>query len=519
MLFDRAQQAPDDIFLEEVSGTYVTYGEFLGQIGRFITALKSLGLSEGDRVATLIPQSIEAHAAWLAISWMRGWEVPINNEFHGDMLAYLLNDSKAKTIVLTDEFVPAVEAIAGKLDHLRTLLVLGPASKTEGFEVVAFDNSAAVDPAIHVRPGLGDGDIATVIYTSGTTGPSKGVILPWGELYSAIDIYGCRKDGTDALYAPFPTNHMSGKVPVFDMAAVGGRVVLRRRFSTSEFWSDVRQFQCTGTIMLGGVAVFLNNQPPSPEDHKHTMHTVLMAPVMENYPEFEARFGTKVMTSYGMSECGFPFLAPGGTLANSASCGRLRDSWHVRIVDPDGNDLPAGTVGELLVRCDRPYALMLGYLDRPEATAEAMREGWFHTGDGFKQDNDGNYYFVDRIKDAIRRRGENISSFEVEGFISRFPGIAECAAVAVPSETGEDEIMVHFVSTSGATVDLDALAQFCREQMPGFMVPRFFRQVAALPYTPTNKVQKRLLRASGTEGAWERSNGNGAGRPRMVSGQ
>ncbi|MCA8905050.1 MAG: AMP-binding protein, partial [Hyphomonas sp.] len=150
---------------------------------------------------------------------------------------------------------------------------------------------------------------------------------------------------------------------------------------------------------------------------------------------------------------------------------------------------------------------------------EAMREGWFHTGDGFKQDNDGNYYFVDRIKDAIRRRGENISSFEVEGFISRFPGIAECAAVAVPSETGEDEIMVHFVSTSGATVDLDALAQFCREQMPGFMVPRFFRQVAALPYTPTNKVQKRLLRASGTEGAWERSNGNGAGRPRMVSGQ
>ena len=153
---------------------------------------------------------------------------------------------------------------------------------------------------------------------------------------------------------------------------------------------------------------------------------------------------------------------------------------------------------------------MLGYLDRPEATAEAMRDGWFHTGDGFRVDEDGNYYFVDRIKDAIRRRGENISSFEVEGFVARYPGIAECAAVAVPSETGEDEIKISFVAAEGASVNLEQLARFCESEMPAFMVPRYFEQLSALPYTPTNKVQKKELRASGTGCAWDRVEVRGA---------
>lgn len=504
MLFDRAQAEPDRVFLQEVGGRSATYGEFTQQIGKFITALRSLGVSEGSRVATLVPQSIEAHAVWQAIAWLRGWEVPINNEFHGDMLVYLLNDSKATVLVATHEFVPAIKAIAGKLDHLRSVLVLGEPDMILGVETVTFDETTDVDPAISARPDLEDGDVAMIIYTSGTTGPSKGVVLPWGELYSAIDIYGCRKDGSDALYTPFPTNHMSGKVPVFDMAAVNGRAVLRRRFSTTNFWSDVREYRCTGTILLGGVAVFLNNQLPVEGEQDHSMHTVLMAPVMDNYPAFEKRFGTSVMTSYGMSECGFPFLAHPGTLANSASCGRLREGWHVRIVDKGGNDLPDGEVGELLVRCDRPNALMLGYLDRPEATASAMRDDWFHTGDAFRVDEGGNYYFVDRIKDAIRRRGENISSFEVEAFVSRFPGIAECAAVAVPSETGEDEIMVTFVTSPGTDIDVEALSDFCATEMPAFMVPRFFKRLDMLPYTPTNKVRKKDLRASGTQGAWDR---------------
>lgn len=517
MLFDRAQATPDSVFLEEVGGRSANYAEFVEQVGRFIGALRAAGAAEGSRVAVLVPQSIEAHVVWLAVAWLRGWEVPINNEFHGDMLAYLLNDSKATILVATDEFVPTIKAIADRLEHLRTLLVLGEPEDVPGLDVITLDRAADVDPAVETRPDLEDGDVATIIYTSGTTGPSKGVILPWGEFYSAIDIYGCRKDGSDALYTPFPTNHMSGKVPIFDMAALAGRAVLRRRFSTTEFWSDVREYRCTGTILLGGVAVFLNNEPKAPEERDHSMHTVLMAPVMDEYREFEKRFGTTVMTGYGMSECGFPFLAPPGTLANSAACGRLRDGWHVRIVNAAGQVLPAGEVGELLVRCDRPHAIMLGYLDRPEATAEALRDGWFHTGDAFRVDDGGNYYFVDRIKDAIRRRGENISSFEVESFVARFPGVGECAAVAVPSETGEDEIMVAFVAVEGAAVDMGSLAQFCEAEMPAFMVPRYFKQLPALPYTPTNKVRKAQLRATGIEGAWDRGDRRGRASRRPVA--
>lgn len=506
ILYERARHTPDQIFLQTVEGGEATYRQFLDRVGRFMTALSSLGVEQESRVAVLIPQSIDAHAVWQAVAWMGGWEVPINNEFHGDMLAYVLNDCEASHIVVTAEFLPAVSSIASQLTHLREVLVIDETHETSScnLPVTVFDEQTAPDDRVREKSAVSDGDVATVIYTSGTTGPSKGVILPWGEFYTARDIYGCRQDGGDALYTPFPTNHMSGKVPIYDMAAFAGRAVLRRRFSTSEFWRDIRNHRCTGTILLGGTAVFLNNEPPSPADKNHTMHTVVMVPVMTDYESFEERFGLSIMTIYGMSECGFPFMSPKGGLVNAASCGRLRKGWHVRIVDSEGRDAPIGEVGELLVKCDQPHALMIGYLGRPEATAEAMRGGWFHTGDAFRADADENYYFVDRIKDAIRRRGENISSFEVESFVQQFPGVSECAAVAVPSETGEDEIKVSYTIVEGESVDVEALASFCREKMPGFMTPRYFEQLPALPYTPTNKIKKTALRSAGIKTAWDR---------------
>ncbi|MGE0775267.1 MAG: AMP-binding protein [Sphingomonadaceae bacterium] len=504
ILFERAQADPARPFLQSVEGEHASFGAFMHLVGQYMAALSALEVRAGSRVAALVPQSIDAQAVWQAIAWMRAWEIPINNEFHGRMLAYVLNDSKAEVLVVADAYLSVVEDIRAELPHLREILAIGEgAGGAAG--IVRFDSVITPDPAIRRRPELLDEDVATVIYTSGTTGPSKGVLVPWGEFYTGIDIYGCRGDGSDALYTPFPTNHLSGKVPIFDMAALAGRAVLRRRFSTSEFWKDVRAHGCTGTILLGGTAMFLNNQPPSDLDRDHSMHTVVMVPVMDEYREFERRFGLSVMTIYGMSECGFPFMSPPDGLTNAASCGRLRDGWHVRIVDSDGRDVPTGEVGELAVRCDQPHALMLGYLDRPEATAEAMRGGWFHTGDAFRADADGNYYFVDRIKDAIRRRGENISSFEVESLVARFPGIAECAAVSVPSETGEDEIKIVFTTTGDPVVDILALAQFCRRAMPAFMVPRYFERRESLPYTPTNKVKKAALRADGIVGCWDRA--------------
>ena len=504
----RAQSVPDRLYLEEVGGTKVTYAGMLRQIGQFVTTLEQAGVGADARVAVMVPQSIQAHVAWQAIAWLKAWDVPINNEFHGEMLAYVLNNSRARVAVTIAEFLPAFSAIEDRLPHLETLIVLdripedAPQTRLNR-RLHAADQ--VVSAKVATEPDLGPADVATVIYTSGTTGPSKGVVVPWGEFYTSFGIYGCRRDGLDTMYTPFPINHLSGKVPVFLMASFCGRAVLRRRFSTSDFWTDIRQNDCTTTILLGGTANFLINQPPDENDRRHAMRNVVMVPVVDNFRDFEARFGLPVMTIYGMSECGFPFVSPASGLANAASCGRLRDGWHVRIVDEAGRDVPRGDVGELLVKCDTSHSILREYLDNPAATAKALRDGWFHTGDAFRTDEDGNYYFVDRLKDSIRRRGENISSFEVESIVLRYAGIAECAAVAVPSETGEDEIKVVLTAIPGVRIDLPDLAAFCAREMPRFMVPRFFEVKAALPYTPTNKVRKADLRLEGTPATvWDR---------------
>lgn len=509
ILLDRASMNPARAYLEDVSGRQVSYAEFLALVGKYMTHLWRLGVGPGDRVAVLMPQGIDAHAVWLAIVWLGGWEVPVNIEFHGDMLAYLMADAKARIAVVAPDLAGALARIANRLEHLQSILVTDPSFGGHSYDfgrasVSCFDAGVDAHADVRLAPSIGDGDVATVIYTSGTTGPSKGVLVPWGEFYTALDIYGCRKDGSDVLYTPFPINHLSGKVPIYDMAALGGKAVLRRRFSVGEFWSDVRSHGCTATILLGGTAAFLANQPAAPTDRDHGMRNVVMVPVMDDYQAFAERFSLSIMTIYGMSECGWPFMSPPTGLANARSCGRLRDGWHVRIVDAAGIDVPVGDAGELLVRCDQPHALMRGYLDRPEATQNALRDGWFHTGDAFRADVDGNYYFVDRLKDAIRRRGENISSFEVETLALKYPQLGECAAVAVPAETGEDEIKLVCTGRDGQAVDLEGLARFCAEQMPGFMVPRYFEQLPALPYTPTNKVQKTALRATGIGNAWDR---------------
>ena len=507
-LYRRAQALPDRLFLEEVDGGSVTYSQLLQQVGQFVTTLEEADIAADSRVAVMVPQSIQAHVAWQAIAWLKAWEVPINNEFHGEMLAYVLNNSRSRVAVTVAEFLPAICAIEDRLAHLETVILLDELPDTAlqtRLDLRQHGADQQVSLKVAREPDLGPQDVATVIYTSGTTGPSKGVVVPWGEFFTAFGIYGCKRDGLDAMYTPFPINHLSGKVPVFLMASFCGRSVLRRRFSTSDFWKDVCERSCTTTILIGGTATFLINQPEDEHDRSHVMRNVVMAPVMENYTDFEARFGFPIMTIYGMSECGFPFVSPPEGLVNAASCGRLRKGWHVRIVDPSGQDVPAGEVGELLVRCDTPHSVLREYLDNPEATAKALQDGWFHTGDAFRKDEDGNYYFVDRLKDAIRRRGENISSFEVESFILRYAGIAECAAVAVPSETGEDEIKVVLTAIPGVRIDLPDLAAYCEREMPRFMVPRYFELKDALPYTPTNKVRKADLRKEGMAAAvWDR---------------
>lgn len=507
-LYDRAKSEPGTPFLLDVEGRVLSFADTVAEAGRIAAALQALGCGEGARVASMLEPSIEAHLGWIGISWLKGWEIPLNTAYRGPMLSYILNDCEASVLILDAAFMDRLVPIRAELRHLKALIVVGDPGPARDLDlpILRWEDCTDRLDLMARPPEISPSDVASIIYTSGTTGPSKGVIVPWGEFRFGLVLFGSDGDGTDAIYAPFPANHMSGKCPVYNMAHFGGRVVIRKRFSTSLFWEDVTRFSCTSTVLLGGTAMFLRGQPVRPSDADNPLRTALFAPLVADFEAFERRFGMKAITGYGMTEIGWPLVCEAGTIPNAETCGRLREGFEARIIDTEGNDVPDGTVGELWVRTGHPDAMLKAYLNKAEATERAWAGGWFHTGDGFRRDGGGYYYFVDRIKDAIRRRGENISSFEVENYVRSHPAVLDCAAVAVPADTGEDEVMVFVVLKPDAALGADALTAFLEPVMPAFMIPRFIEFIDALPLTATNKVRKVELRNQGvTRTTWDRA--------------
>jgi crotonobetaine/carnitine-CoA ligase len=416
------------------------------------------------------------------------------------MLEHTVNTSGARLAVVTSAYLPQFDEVRGALDGLERIVV--PDGADAGFAVDAVPAKDLEPAAYH--------DIACMIYTSGTTGPSKGVLMPWGELHqfvTALPDNIITSDG--AHYLCLPVFHVSGKSGIYICAHHDARMVVRETFSLTEFWSDVRAFGVTSTGLIGVMASFLMAMPEQPDDADNPLVNVSMGPLVAEVEEFKRRFDVQVSTGYGMTEIGVPLASDGWNLANGTSCGRLRTGYpgyEVRVVDDWDRPLGPDQVGELIVRTAEPWTMNAGYHNMPAETAAAWRNGWFHTGDAFTYDRDGNYYFVDRIKDAIRRRGENISSFEVEAYVTRHPAVAECAAVAVPSEHSEDEVKVVVVPAADQSVDPRQLIEFLIPTMPRFMIPRYVEVVDALPKTPTMRVRKVELRESGGAGTgvWDR---------------
>ena len=346
-------------------------------------------------------------------------------------------------------------------------------------------------------------DLQTVIYTSGTTGPSKGVMSPYLHNYStgeAWDFVG----PDDRHLVILPLFHVGGTGAVYSMLVRGASVAIVDAFQTDTFWDVLTANRATIVVLLGGMATLLNKRPPSPKDREHTLKAAMMIPLLEDAPAFSARFGCEIYTLFNMTEVSCP-LVSGLNPTPMGTCGGPRAGFEVRVVDENDCEVAQGEVGELIVRADRPWSMNTGYYANPEATARAWRNGWFHTGDAFRVDADGNYFFVDRMKDAIRRRGENISSFEVEAEVTGHPDVQEATAVAVPSEHGEDEVLVAIVPQPGRELDPKALVEYLIPRMPHFMVPRYVRVIPELPKTPTQKVQKHLIRSDGvTADTWDR---------------
>ena len=365
-------------------------------------------------------------------------------------------------------------------------------------------------PPGHTPPPFrppGPGDPMNIIYTSGTTGPAKGAVLPQAfpieQARIKIEQWGLTSD--DVMFSALPLYHVNARFSSLGTALVmGGRVALVSRFSARTFWAQVRRSGATEVGVVGAVSSILLRQEPGPADRDHSvrmMHGAAGIP-MDRRAHFEARFGLRLVTGFAMTETGhFATTSPDDPMRYRAS-GRPVPQYEVAVVDADDNEVPAGTVGELVVRPRVPGVMMTGYHRQPEATLAAFRNLWFHTGDLATIEADGYIRWVDRAADAIRRRGEMISSTEVERAVCTFEAVAECAAVGVPSELGEEEVKLVVVAEPGRTIDPDALARHCQATLPDFCQPRYLEILDELPKGATHKVNKPQLRHTEPPPSW-----------------
>ena len=504
LLADHAISHTDQLFLQHVDGSSLTFGQLDTAVLAWAGALQSEGVKPDDTVLVMLDNMFESAMTWLAVARVGAIEVQVNTAYVGRILTHVLNNAGARVAIVGARFVEHVAAIAPDLEQLETLVVLGDQPDNAPFNVLAAEELLArsAPPRDLVRPK--PHDTACILYTSGTTGPSKGVIIPWAHAHASAT--GCipldELGSGDAWYSPFPMFHMSGKLAFYASALFDGRFVLRDAFKTADFWDDIRRFDCTCTMLIGSTPAFIWNLAPQPDDRGHPLRNVLMAPLPDDPDAFMQRFNFTIATVFNMTEISCPIMS-GWHLGPKGSAGRLREGYQVRIVDEDDYEVPANTLGEITVRAEEPWLLMTGYWRNPEATAEAWRNYWFHTGDAGMYDEDGYFYFLDRMKDAIRHRGENISSMELEAVVNDAPTVVESAAIGVPSELGEEDIKL-FVVPSSDGFDPLALMEYLQPRLPRFMMPRYIVAVDELPKTPTEKVRKHELRANRDDDVWDR---------------
>lgn len=497
-----ARERPSAPFANFADGTTWSYEETYRTANVTANSLRELGVRQGDNVLCWLPNGPEMLRLWLGINLLGAVFVPFNVSYRGATLNNVLKLSQARLLVAHSQLVPRLSDVArenltdivvltGEADPIPSLRMHKPGALEQG-------SSEPVTPERQIRSG----DTQTIIFTSGTTGPSKAVLSSYAHLYAqgyeAFNFF----TGDDCFMVNLPMFHCGGTIPVGVAMAQGGAVTVLDRFKIDEFWSIVQRTRTTVAYIIVGLPQLLLKQPPSEDDKNHPLHTALMSG--EQGMRFRERFGCNYYTLFNMSEVCTPIRSQRNT-TKVKSCGRHRNGIEVRLVDEYDNEVPVGTPGELILRTKRPWMLSHGYASNPEATAKAWRNGWFHTGDLLRVDEEGDYYFVDRLKDAIRRKGENISSVEVESAACAHEAVLEAAAVPARTDNGEEEVLLFVAARQNMEVSPLALTEHLINQLPYFMVPRYIRVVDELPKTSTGKIQKAELRsASYVQGSWDR---------------
>lgn len=495
-----------------------SFAETNAMANRLAHGFAGHGVGKGDMVGLLLPNCAEFIFAWFGLAKIGAVEVAISDAYKGRFLAHPINLSKARILVTTALLAERVREIEADLPGLQTIFLVddGSGHACPDFERVEIRHYADLvsdrddDPGIKVQPT----DPVAVLMTSGTTGVSKGVLMSHSQFYffAEEDLQLTRLTADDVYMTGFPLFHGNAQfLSVYPALIAGAGLALYPRFSAGDWASRAVRSGATVTNLLGATMSFILAKPETPDDRAHAVRTIYAAPLdPELGRRFTERFGVSdYVDGFGQTEISNVFMTPPGAPRPPGASGVLVDQWfEVRLVDPDtGRDVAEGEVGELLVRPRADDLICMEYLGMPEKTVETWRNLWFHTGDGMRRDAQGWYYFADRVKDALRRRGENISSFEVEAGVRAHPSVQDCAVVGVCADEagGEDEVMAFVVLKEGAQPDAAAIVACCERELPAFMVPRYVQFLPALPLTATEKVRKKELREIGiTAETWDR---------------
>jgi crotonobetaine/carnitine-CoA ligase len=511
LIHEKACSHKDRVFLF-FKDEEVTYRNLDTISNQFAQKFKALGIQENDKIAIMMNNHPIFLHVWFGTAKSGAVEVPINTAYKGELLKHIINNSNSKLLMIESSLLERLLIIKDELPELQQIICYGEIDenikKEISIPISSIDEffDCSTEPIeVELKPS----DPCAIIYTSGTTGVSKGVVCSHNFFLStARRVATLRQAGhQDILYTFLPLFHINAQLLTILAALVAdAKVVLSDRFSASRFWDEIRKYGVTQFNYLGAVMTILAKQEPRKDDADNPVKIALGAACPPDVmKQLEERFGFVCLEGFGMSETGI-VIHDDINARKTGSCGKvLDDIFEVQIVDDDDIEVENGETGEIVVRPKKPYIMMSEYYNMPDKTLEAFRNLWFHSGDYAKKDEEGYYYFVDRKKDAIRRRGENISSFEIEKIINSHPKVLESAVFAVPSELGEDEVKVNIVLKQSETLPPEDLIMFCNDRMAYFAIPRFIEFSEELPKTPTGRIEKYRLREKGITGnTWDR---------------
>jgi len=513
-VFARAvARAPDQVFLD-FSGVQLTYSELDHEVNRLARGFAALGVGPGDRIVSMLDNNPDLITVWLAANRLGAVWVPVNTAYKGEFLAHQVADADPRVVVTEGHLLSRFAAVAARFPFLETVLYRGAAPDTDTPLPWCIRplHEARVEegevPAVRSEPS----DLAALLYTAGTTGPSKGCMMSHHYLLHVGRVMNMASERRpdEPLFAPLPLFHLAALSVVLETIHLAGTISIAPTFSLSRFWHEVERTGARCVLVMASMIPLLAQAPDTPESSrcKGQLRIALGVPFPPPLQQlWKDRFGVESAGSamYGQSEAATATVLGPGVTASPGSSGRRHEWLDLRIFDDNDHEVPPGQVGEVVCRPLAPHVMFEGYWRRPEATLAQMRNLWFHTGDFGKFDEDGFFFFVDRKKDYLRRRGENISSFEVEAAFMQHPQLSEVAVHAVFSDLGEDDVKVTAVVKPEAALDPEELFGWSTDRLPYFALPRYIEFRSELPKNPVGRVLKYQLRDEGcTADTWDR---------------